>query len=107
MIKTPDAIIEVRFRTTDEGGRKTPVDGDFYSCPLFVDGEGFDCRIFLGNQRAELGQWYQFPVKFLRRDFVISGARQANYSLGGEGSGQRKGSGSTPWIRAIIGTKTR
>jgi hypothetical protein len=67
----PDAIINVRFRTTDEGGRSGPVLGDSYSCPLFVDGEGFDCRILLGSQRIELGQWYKLPVKFLRPDMAI------------------------------------
>jgi hypothetical protein len=72
MTMNPDAIIDVRFKTTDEGGRKTPVVGNYYSCPLFVDGEGFDCRIFLGNQKVELGEWYQLPVKFLHREFVIS-----------------------------------
>lgn len=72
MIRNPDAIIEVRFKTTDEGGREKPVVGDFYSCPFFIDGEGFDCRVFLGNQNIKLGEWYKLPVKFLHRDFVIS-----------------------------------
>ena len=71
MTMNPDAIINVRFKTADEGGRKTPLVGNFYSCPLFVDGEGFDCRILLGNQRIELGEWYHLPVKFLNRGFVV------------------------------------
>ena len=68
----PDAIIEVRFKTADEGGRNTPVSGNFYSCPLFIDKEGFDCRLFIGNELIELGKWYRLPVKFLNRDYVIS-----------------------------------
>lgn len=66
-----DVIINVRFKTADEGGRKTALVGNFYSCPLFVDGEGFDCRVFLGDQKIELGEWYRLPVKFLNRDFVV------------------------------------
>jgi hypothetical protein len=64
-------IIEVRFKTPEEGGRNTPVVGDVYSCPLFVDAEGFDCRGLLGKQRIELGNSYKLPVKFLNRDSVI------------------------------------
>jgi hypothetical protein len=67
----PDAIIKVRFKTTAEGGRKTSLVANIYSCPLFIDGEGFDCRILLGNQQIELGRWYSLPVKFLNRDFVF------------------------------------
>jgi hypothetical protein len=67
----PDAIIEVRFKTADEGGRKTPLIGEFYSCPLFVDGEAFDCRIFLETRCVEPGERHRLPVKFLHRDLVI------------------------------------
>jgi len=45
-----DAIIEVRFITTAEGGRQTPVTSgvvDFYACPFVVNGEAFDCRVLL------------------------------------------------------------
>jgi hypothetical protein len=73
MIVKPDAMIDVRFRTTDEGGRETPISGgNFYACPLFIDGEGFDCRIFLQNNRIELGEWYRLPVKFLYPEYVKS-----------------------------------
>ncbi|WP_159289339.1 hypothetical protein [Methylosinus sporium] len=71
MTAKPDVIINVRFKTADEGGRKTALVGNFYSCPLFVDGEGFDCRVFLGDQKIELGERYLLPVKFLNRDFVV------------------------------------
>ena len=71
MTMKPDAIIDVRFKTTSEGGRRTPIKGDSYACPLFIDGEGFDCRILL-NKELQLGQNYQLPVKFLNRDLVIS-----------------------------------
>jgi len=41
--------------TADEGGRKAPIIGDFYSCPLFVDGQAFECRIFLETKGVEPG----------------------------------------------------
>ena len=72
MIVRPDAIIEVRFKTAGEGGRETSVAGDVYSCPILIDGRGFDCRIFLGNMVVDLGEYYQLPVRFLNRDLAIS-----------------------------------
>jgi hypothetical protein len=70
----PDVYIELRFKTPDEGGRKTPISGrsDFYACPLFVDGEGFDCRLLTKGTTLELGRWYEVPVKFMNRDLAIS-----------------------------------
>jgi len=67
----PDIIISIRFLTTFEGGRETPVQGEFYSCPLFVGGEGFDCRLLLEGQRLDLGVIYEVPVKFLYREKTI------------------------------------
>lgn len=68
---TPDAYIEIRFRTTEEGGRKTPVTGEFYACPLFIDDEAYDCRLLIKNMKLELGRFYEVPVKFLNRDLVV------------------------------------
>lgn len=67
----PDAILRVRFLTASEGGRSAAVDGDFYRCPLFVEGEGFDCRIMLGGKRLELGAVHEVPIKFLYRDDAL------------------------------------
>lgn len=67
----PDAIINVRFFTLSEGGRNTAVEGQFYACPLFVEGEGFDCRLLLGGRRLELGTTYEVPVKFLYRELAL------------------------------------
>ncbi|NKI95496.1 hypothetical protein [Rhizobacter sp. SG703] len=66
----PDAIINVRFLTTAEGGRNTAVQGQFYACPLVVDNEGFDCRLLLEGRRLELGADYEVPVKFLYRELA-------------------------------------
>jgi len=67
----PEAFIEVRFKTTAEGGRKGPVFGQHYGCPLLVDGEYFDCRLLLDGQQFELGQTYQAPVVFLHPELVL------------------------------------
>lgn len=67
----PDIIISVRFLTTSEGGRETPVQGQFYSCPWFIDGEGFDCRLLLDGRCLDLGVSYEVPVKFLYRDKAL------------------------------------
>lgn len=67
----PDAIINVRFLTTAVGGRNTAVEGQFYACPLFVDNEGFDCRLLLEGQRLELGSAYEVPIKFLYRELAL------------------------------------
>ena len=72
---TPDAIISVRFNTSEENGRSTAVGSshtDFYACPFFIDGEAFDCRIFLPGKVLELGMYYEVPVKFMNSDLVLS-----------------------------------
>ena len=72
----PDIIIEVRFKTAAEGGRKSAVGGpevlvDYYSCPFVVDGDAFDCRMLLEHRVLELGKTYQVPVKFLSPQLVL------------------------------------
>ena len=69
---TPDAIIRVRFKTAEENGRTSAVEGAFYSCPMFVDGEAFDCRLFLFGKRLELGEYYDVPIKLLHREMALS-----------------------------------
>jgi len=72
----PDAFLQVRFKLTSEGGRRSDVGeppemGEFYACPLFIDGEGFDCRLLLHGRTIVLGQSYEIPVKFLSPDLVL------------------------------------
>lgn len=69
----PDVIIEARFKTTAEGGRleSVVIAESPYGCPLFVNGEAFDCRLLLTNQTLELGKVYELPVKFMRPDLVL------------------------------------
>lgn len=68
----PDAIVRVRFYTTEEGGRShdVRVSKTGYGCVVFVGGEGFECRILLGDITLELGRTYDLPVKFLRADLI-------------------------------------
>jgi len=68
-----DAIIKVRFKTSAEGGRQGAIVGvgQFYGCPLFIDGEAFDCRIPLDGKTLQLGESYELPISFLNRDLVL------------------------------------
>jgi len=70
----PDAIIKVRFKTTAEGGRQGPlIIGETpYGCPLFVEGEAFDCRLLVRAQTLELGNAYELPIKFLNPRAALS-----------------------------------
>jgi hypothetical protein len=72
----PEAIIKVRFKTTAEGGRQGPItltEKWSFNCPMFIDGEYWDCRL-LGqgpDQILQLGETYQLPVMFLHPDLVL------------------------------------
>jgi hypothetical protein len=67
-----DAIIELRFKTTAEGGRQTDLfhESGEYRCALFINEEAFDCRIFYDN-RVQLGSLYKLPVRFLSPDLAL------------------------------------
>lgn len=73
----PDIYIKVRFKKSEEGGRKTSVKRqtslgpDFYGCPLMVDGKAYDCRLLIGDKEIELGKYYEIPVKFLDKDLAL------------------------------------
>lgn len=72
-----DIYIKVRFKTSAEGGRKTPLKRknplgpDFYACPMLINGKWYDCRLLIGNSEIELGEYYEIPVKFLDKDLVL------------------------------------
>jgi hypothetical protein len=87
----PDAIINVRFFTTAEGGRSTAVEGRFYACPLFVENESFDCRLLLEGRRLELGATYEVPVKFLYRELALPKLAVAKEVVLWEGRNVAKG----------------
>jgi hypothetical protein len=72
----PQAMIEVRFKTTEEGGRRSAIyatpDKNFYSCPMGLDGEFFDCRVYLEDQvKLEPGGTYRLQVRFLNPALVL------------------------------------
>jgi hypothetical protein len=73
---SPQAIIEVRFKTADEGGRRSAIyatpDKNFYSCPMGLDGEYFDCRVYLEDEvKLEPGGTYRLQVRFLNPTLVL------------------------------------
>lgn len=66
----PDAYFEVRFKAPEEGGRLTPVRGEFYACPAIINGEAFDCRLLIKGLTLELGKQYEVPIKFMNWELV-------------------------------------
>ena len=73
----PDIYINVRFRTTSEGGRVSSLGHkklrvvDFYACPMIINDKAYDCRLLIGDQELRLGQYYEVPVVFVNRDLVV------------------------------------
>lgn len=83
---TADIIISVRFLTTSEGERETPVQGQFYSCPLFVGDEGFDCLLLLDGRYLDLGASHEVSVKFLYRDKALPKMNPERWCICGRGA---------------------
>ena len=68
----PDIEVRVRLLTPEEGGRRTPIVGASYGCPLFFDGSGFDCRIVNDHQlNLTLGETHYLALQFLNPDLVL------------------------------------
>lgn len=71
MATDPDLIAEIKFFLPFQGERRTdPKPSKFYACPLFINGNGFDCRILTNEKVIHLGTSYQFPIVFLDWDFA-------------------------------------
>jgi len=75
---TFDVLIVVRFLLPEEGGLKHDIvsalpDGQPipFGCPLFVDGQGFDCRVMGEKTRFKLGEQYTLRIKFLSPDLAL------------------------------------
>jgi len=68
----PDVIVQVRLLTTKEGGRKKPIKGMSYSCPMFFNGKGFDCRVVANAYLdLQLGKTYDLSLKFMNPDMIV------------------------------------
>jgi hypothetical protein len=68
----PDVIACIYMFTIEEGGLKRKIISSQYRCPLFIDGEGFDCCLLLDNIKDGLspGKTFEVPIKFLRFDLA-------------------------------------
>lgn len=67
MSKKPDIVARVRLYPTTDGGREAPLQPRQFSCPLFFQNEGFDCRLLLDLTGETLfpGAEAEVPIKFL------------------------------------------
>ena len=71
MSKNSPVNMKIRFKTSEEGGRKSSVHGEYYSCPIIIDGEAFDCRMMLNGRSFQLGEWYEVAAVFLNPHLVL------------------------------------
>lgn len=70
-MKAFDVIIQVKFLTTDEGGRETAIRSRNYGCPVIFDDQGFDCRFAMNKEEVyKLGCSYEIPIRFLNYNAV-------------------------------------
>jgi hypothetical protein len=67
-----DIIARVTLYPTTSGGRETPIPAVRFGCPLFIAGEGFDCRLLLDQTGVALspGASAEVPIKFLFLNLV-------------------------------------
>ena len=70
---TPDVMAKVRLYPSEEGGRSKPIPAVQFSCPLFFQGEGFDCRLLLDQAgiALPLGTSVVVPIKFLFPEHIM------------------------------------
>lgn len=68
----PDIIARVTMFASDAGGKSLAIPAVCYRCPLFINGQGFDCRLLLDQvgHGLELGATAEVPIKFLYFDLV-------------------------------------
>jgi len=72
MIK-PDVLLDVKFFTTEEGGRYLPTSKDFYGCIFEFEGVNYEGRLLLGD----IGSIYpgdfkkSVPLKFLNSENIL------------------------------------
>ncbi|MDR2874528.1 MAG: hypothetical protein LBV44_01180 [Methylobacillus sp.] len=71
----PDIIAKVTMLIMDKGGKASippPIPPTHYGCPMFINGEGFDCRLLLDQveRTLEAGITAEVPIKFLNFNLV-------------------------------------
>ncbi len=68
----PDIVARVTMLTSDAGGKISAIPAVRYGCPLFINGQGFDCRLLLdqAGYGLEPGATAEVPIKFLYFDLV-------------------------------------
>lgn len=71
---TPDAIVQLRLLSPEEGGRCRPIsryEGSDYGCLIWLDAEYFDCRWLLADgQILALGAAHLVAIRFADRSLV-------------------------------------
>ena len=68
----PDIIARITMFAPNAGGKSSAIPAVRYGCPLFINGQGFDCRLLLDQVEHELvpGATTEVPIKFLYFDLV-------------------------------------
>lgn len=70
---TPDIIADLKFYTTENGGRKGPTPSNFFGCVISIDQNNFDARLLL----EQIGPIFpgeckrNVPIKFLSTDLAL------------------------------------
>jgi hypothetical protein len=68
-----DIIAEVRFFTTEEGGRNSSTPKSFFGCPMIIGGAKYDCRLLLDEIGSiKPGGEATVPIKFLDTETVLA-----------------------------------
>jgi hypothetical protein len=69
-----DVIIRIRLVDPIDGGRNSPIVGPDYRCPMFIRGNGFDCRLFDLGAGIQFGKDYDVGAMFLSPGDALLGA---------------------------------
>lgn len=74
---TPDIVVNVRFYTTEENGRKSPTNANFFGTIFVLEGKKHDCRLLLDNIGSISPGEYKndVPIKFLCPEPVLTKLR--------------------------------
>ncbi len=68
----PGGDIRARVHFFAEGGRAGPTPPEFLGCIFSLEGELFDCRLYLHEVGSVApGQTVEIPIAFLYRDLVL------------------------------------